>query len=159
MAKQSSAKGKRKQFDIDLTVSSDDEPQQDGKHSVKAARRSKDDAPSSNRATGIPTPPSSHRNDSHDLPGSSISQQHSEAKRQDWLADDSADVNELVASSQQVAGGSDQWQHYGDFPTKIVGVSFYKGHANPNEHVLLRREPGNPYVRSVQSNFRSVLPY
>lgn len=158
MTKQSQATGKRRRVDVDLTVT-DDESQHDGDRPKKAIRHSEADAPSSNKTSAIPTPPSSHRSESRVYPGSSFSQQHSEAERQDWLADDDADVNELVASSQHVADGSDQWQHYGDFPTKIVGVSYYKGQANPNEHVLLRREPGNPYDGSVQSNVSLMLPY
>lgn len=33
----------------------------------------------------------------------------------------------------------------GRLPTKIVGVRYYKGHATLGEHVILVREPTNPY--------------
>ena len=29
--------------------------------------------------------------------------------------------------------------------TKIVGVQYYTGYATPGEHVIVRREPSNPY--------------
>lgn len=32
-----------------------------------------------------------------------------------------------------------------DLHTKIVGVRYYQGHATLGEHVILKREPGNPY--------------
>ncbi|KAK0620314.1 RAD5-like protein [Immersiella caudata] len=34
---------------------------------------------------------------------------------------------------------------YGKLDGKIVGVRYYNGVATPGEHVILRREPGNPY--------------
>ena len=37
----------------------------------------------------------------------------------------------------------------GRLPTKIVGVRYYKGHATPGEHVILVREPANPYDRNA----------
>ena len=33
----------------------------------------------------------------------------------------------------------------GILDTKIVGVQYYTGHATPGEHVIVRREPSNPY--------------
>lgn len=33
----------------------------------------------------------------------------------------------------------------GDLHTRIVGVRYYTGHATIGEHVVLKREPGNPY--------------
>ena len=33
----------------------------------------------------------------------------------------------------------------GILDTKIVGVQYYSGHATPGEHVIVRREPSNPY--------------
>jgi SWI/SNF-related matrix-associated actin-dependent regulator of chromatin subfamily A3 len=61
------------------------------------------------------------------------------------LADDSDDIDEVIGSSQDDAAGSDVLQLYGDLPTKIVGCQYYRGNANPGEHILMRREPGNPY--------------
>ncbi|CAG7915457.1 unnamed protein product [Penicillium olsonii] len=37
----------------------------------------------------------------------------------------------------------------GIVPTKIVGVRFYKGHANPGERVFVRRDPYNQYDRNA----------
>jgi SWI/SNF-related matrix-associated actin-dependent regulator of chromatin subfamily A3 len=33
--------------------------------------------------------------------------------------------------------------------TKIVGVRFYSGFANSGEHVMVKREPTNPYDRNA----------
>ena len=33
----------------------------------------------------------------------------------------------------------------GILDTKIVGVQYYTGHATTGEHVIVRREPSNPY--------------
>ena len=33
----------------------------------------------------------------------------------------------------------------GILDTKIVGVQYYTGYATPGEHVIVRREPHNPY--------------
>lgn len=76
---------------------------------------------------------------------SSSSQQHSLDERTAWLADDDDDFNLIVASTQDNAEGSDQFHPYGEMPTKIVGVQYYKGYSNPGEYILMRREPGNPY--------------
>lgn len=38
---------------------------------------------------------------------------------------------------------------YGELPSKIVGVRFYNGYATIGEHVILRREPTNPYDRNA----------
>lgn len=35
--------------------------------------------------------------------------------------------------------------YLGNLDTKIVGVQYYTGHATPGEHVIVRREPNNPY--------------
>lgn len=67
------------------------------------------------------------------------------AERSDWLADDVDDVNEIVGSSQDGAEGSEELTLYGELAGKIVGVQYYRGVANAGEHVLIRREPGNPY--------------
>ncbi|KXT04400.1 hypothetical protein AC578_3573 [Pseudocercospora eumusae] len=95
-----------------------------------------------------PTPPqssvpsssarSAYYNSSYGLPNT-----HSQAERNSWLADE--DANEVIASTQFAADGTDEYQHYGDIPTKVVGVRYYSGYANPGEHILIRREPGNQY--------------
>ncbi|CAG8406784.1 unnamed protein product [Penicillium salamii] len=38
---------------------------------------------------------------------------------------------------------------YGIVSTKIVGVRFYRGHANPGERVLVRRDANNQYDRNA----------
>ncbi|TKA73745.1 hypothetical protein B0A55_05458 [Friedmanniomyces simplex] len=152
---------KRKKADVDLAGDSSDEDDapapkvQKGAASVNAARRANR---SISNATPYQTPPAS----SAQLPNSSApggSQRafeprpstygngtHSIAEREAWLAadDDTVDVDELVTSTQNAAD-ADDLTAYGDMPTKIVGVQYYKGMANPSEYVLMRREPGNPY--------------
>ena len=71
--------------------------------------------------------------------------QHSEVERESWLAEEDDDVDEIIGSTQAADARTETLFHYGDLPTKIVGVRFYDGYANPGEQVLLRREPGNPY--------------
>lgn len=73
-------------------------------------------------------------------------QQHSVPEREAWLTsnDQAVDVDEIVSSTQSAAS-NDELFLYGDLPTKIVGIRFYSGMANPGEYILMRREPGNPY--------------
>ncbi|EMC99677.1 hypothetical protein BAUCODRAFT_101663 [Baudoinia panamericana UAMH 10762] len=73
-------------------------------------------------------------------------QQHTETEREAWLeaANDVVDVDEIVSSTQEAAG-NDELCLYGDLSTKVVGVRYYRGMANPGEYILMRREPGNPY--------------
>lgn len=37
----------------------------------------------------------------------------------------------------------------GKIEGKIVGVRYYRGNANPGEHVVLKREPTNQYDRNA----------
>lgn len=52
----------------------------------------------------------------------------------------------------------------GILDTKIVGVQYYTGHATPGEHVIVRREPHNPYdsnalrVENVQRDQIGHIP-
>ena len=52
----------------------------------------------------------------------------------------------------------------GILDTKIVGVQYYTGHATPGEHVIVRREPQNPYdtnalrVENVQRDQIGHIP-
>ncbi|KAF2673342.1 hypothetical protein BT63DRAFT_437066 [Microthyrium microscopicum] len=56
----------------------------------------------------------------------------------DWVADD-LEVN----PTQNYQNAADCL--YGALESKIVGVRFYNGYVTSNEHVLVRREPNNPY--------------
>lgn len=109
-----------------------------------------DNDPSNTKAYQTP-PPSSLAGATH---SSSINNRgaHSSAERDQWLSEDISDVNEIIASSQDAAAGLDQLHLYGELSTKVVGVRFYNGHANPGECVLIRREPGNPYDRYVRES-------
>lgn len=150
---QDSADGKRKRVEVDLTAS-DDETDDDLDAPVKAQKSAGTDNASRSTSTFPPPPASSARSgyeSVYSARGNSslqpLSQRHSEAERNAWLADE-ADVNEIV-SSQDDAEGSDQLHHYGDQPTKIVGIQYYRGNANPGEQILMRREPGNPFDRNA----------
>lgn len=60
--------------------------------------------------------------------------------------EDDAQAADVIPGSQAAddpAAGSSML--YGNVNTKIVGVRYYRGHATYGEHVILRREPGNPY--------------
>lgn len=77
---------------------------------------------------------------------------HTEAEREAWLLptssqahSDETDIYETIASTQNVAVGSEDFVKYSEIPTKIVGVRYYKGFATFGEHVEILREPGNPY--------------
>ncbi|KAI7092198.1 hypothetical protein KC352_g40439, partial [Hortaea werneckii] len=76
---------------------------------------------------------------------------HSQAERESWLTadnhEDDGDMDEIVSSTQGAAD-NDELHLFGNLPTKIVGVQYYRGIANPGECILLRREPGNPYDRN-----------
>ena len=78
---------------------------------------------------------------------------HEEGERQAWLAaaddDDDEDIFSLVPSTQAAAANTEQLHLYGNLSTKIVGVRYYRGHANPGQQILMRREPGNVYDKSV----------
>jgi SWI/SNF-related matrix-associated actin-dependent regulator of chromatin subfamily A3 len=116
---------KRKRVEVDLTGDSD---QEEAASAQKAQRGA-----SSNNI---------HAGGYRSVYGGST---HPAAERSDWLADDADDVNEIVGSSQDGAEGSEELTLYGELAGKIVGVQYYRGVANAGEHILIRREPGNPY--------------
>ncbi|KAL6717893.1 hypothetical protein ACLMJK_003978 [Lecanora helva] len=95
-------------------------------------------------------------------PGDSVTQ----AQRDSWLErENEDDAGEIVASSQD---GDDSvvssYQLYSVLQTKIVGVQYYRGYATNGEHVLIRREPSNPYdsnairVENVQRDQIGHIP-
>ena len=51
----------------------------------------------------------------------------------------------MPSSTQAAAADTESLHAYGNLHTKVVGVQYYQGYANPGEQVLLKREPGNPY--------------
>jgi SWI/SNF-related matrix-associated actin-dependent regulator of chromatin subfamily A3 len=75
----------------------------------------------------------------------SLGTQHSEVERTAWLAEDDDDLFGTFSSTQAAAAATEDFVHYGDMPTKVVGVRFYNGFASAGEQILMRREPGNPY--------------
>ena len=72
-------------------------------------------------------------------------QQHSEAERDAWLAEDEDDVDEIIGSTQAAAAETEELFKYGDMPAKVVGVQYYRGYASAGEQVVLRRDPNDPY--------------
>ncbi|GAB7349270.1 hypothetical protein MBLNU459_g8418t1 [Dothideomycetes sp. NU459] len=128
------SKRKREVDTIDLTQSDDDAPNKVHK----------------NNWPSRPTPSSSdYRTSSHGSPQSSAPQ-HSQPERDSWLAphttqDHEGDIYESIASSQNVAIGSEEFIKYSELPSKIVGVRYYQGFATFGEQVEIIREPGNPY--------------
>lgn len=114
---------KRKRV-VDLTASDDESAPPSNKRTIQETRF----RPELNTISSSSLPPGSHSLD----------------ERRSWLADDDGNENEILASSQY-SDDSDQLHLYGDLPTKIVGVQYYRGYSNPGERILMRREPGNPY--------------
>ena len=153
----SKSDGKRKRVEIDLT-NSDDETDDDLDAPANKTQRTpatnNAHRASANRNT-LPTPPASsarsHGYESvYGAPGSSApqsSQYFTQTDRDAWLADE--DVNAIVTSSQDDAEYNDPLQLYGELSTKVVGVRYYRGYANPGEQILVRREPGNQYDSSA----------
>ena len=150
---------KRKIETIDLTEDDDDLPPS------QPAKYARPNIPSSSSRTTphqsrtqhvYPTPPfssqpSSSQRSSHDL----TSTTHSEAERERWLAPAStqevdADVRREIDLTQDFDDDVyANYQLYGIFPSKIVGLRFYNGTATVGEYVKVRREPGNPYDRNA----------
>ncbi|CAI7615830.1 unnamed protein product [Penicillium pancosmium] len=62
--------------------------------------------------------------------------------------EEEAAAEEIVQDSQDDTATSN-FEIYGICPTSIVGVRFYRGHATKGEHVVLNREPTNPYDRNA----------
>ena len=63
--------------------------------------------------------------------------------------EDEEDADELVVWSQDDGSMNETFERYGTLPTKIVGIRYYDGTATVGEHVLIRREPSNPYDRNA----------
>lgn len=159
---------KRKRVEIDLTGDSDSDDQRASKVPkstvTKNAERNSTSKQQGDGTSAYHTPPASSvpRSSASSFQNSNRSQygygsiqipadsQHSQADRDAWLANDEDDeedyFNELTPTSTQAnAANTEQLHHYADLPTKIVGVQYYRGYANPGEQILMRREPGNPY--------------
>ncbi|GFF87517.1 putative SWI/SNF-related matrix-associated actin-dependent regulator of chromatin subfamily A member 3-like 1 [Aspergillus lentulus] len=62
--------------------------------------------------------------------------------------EDDAEAEDLIQGSQDDSSYV-SFMHYGSLRTKIVGVRYYNGYATVGEHVLLHREPNNPYDRNA----------
>ncbi|KAL1968966.1 hypothetical protein VTN77DRAFT_800 [Rasamsonia byssochlamydoides] len=70
----------------------------------------------------------------------------SQASQLSRLDEDDAGAIDLVQGSQDFDDAAyNNYELYDDLHTKIVGVRYYRGHATLGEHVILKREPGNPY--------------
>lgn len=70
----------------------------------------------------------------------------SQASQVSGFDEDDASATALVQNSQDFDDASyEEYKLYGDLHTRIVGVRYYNGHATIGEHVVLKREPNNPY--------------
>lgn len=157
---------KRKRQTIDLTGDSSTDDEAPAQKTQKTASRVNADRRNpQTQAAAYQTPPASSAQPppSSSVPGGSQRQRafqrypsstslgdqnHNQAERDAWLVADNeaadVDVDEIVSSTQDAAD-NDQLHKYGNLPTKIVGVQYYRGMANAGEYILMRREPGNPY--------------
>jgi len=134
---------KRKKVEIDLTEDSDGEAPQH-----KAPRQSYANTYHTTPSGSAPRQSQNGYEFVYGRPSQGTpNTQHSLAERNSWLADDEADdFNDLIPSSTQAAAANTDSLHlFGNLHSKIVGVQYYQGNANPGEQVLLKREPGNPY--------------
>ena len=114
------AKGQKRPATIDLTEEHDNVT-----HRPKAPR-------STNSSFRSPNPPASQ----------SVDAAESE--------DDENDAREVINFTQDAGNtGNETFELYGNLNTKIVGIRYYNGYATVGEHVVYRREPGNPYDRNA----------
>ncbi|USW47317.1 Putative helicase, Zinc finger, RING-type, Zinc finger, RING/FYVE/PHD-type, HIRAN [Septoria linicola] len=141
---------KRKRVEIDLTAS-DSGTDVDAPGPTPKAQRLREvvgSVPTSSTPSASAHLPQQVRNrtDASHFPlaSSRSTNLHGAHEREAWLADDGG-FDDIVGSSQDDALGSDDMHLYGDLSTKIVGCRYYRGYSNPGEHILMRREPGNPY--------------
>ena len=51
----------------------------------------------------------------------------------------------LILSQDDNDNTTQNYELYGTVNTKVVGIQYYTGHATVGEHVIVRREPSNPY--------------
>lgn len=61
---------------------------------------------------------------------------------------ENGDENDVVDLSQDADEGLG-WVCLGAVDAKIVGVRYYNGHASVGEHVLVKRDAGNPYDKNA----------
>lgn len=126
---------KRKRIDVDLTLSDHDLEQPPAKagrtfkskpETTTTPGRSHHNAAANSTSRGYGNdPPSSSMPPSSYQPSSQ--QVHTEAERAAWLANGEDDYDqELTDSTQDAAEGSENLQLYGELPTKIVGVQYYR---------------------------------
>ena len=71
----------------------------------------------------------------------------SQSQRDEWADEgDEFGADEIIVMSQDASGNiAETFELYGFLETKVVGIQYYNGYATNGEHVLVRREPANPY--------------
>lgn len=128
---------------IDLTGDDDDFENLRGAKPAKAPRVT---APSSSYSSSLSGSQPSSSGDRHSWQASSQTLPSS----QGILSSRSGEVDFLdLTQDYNEDAAYDTYQLYGVFHTKIVGVRYYRGRANLNERVLIKREPANPYDRNA----------
>ena len=71
----------------------------------------------------------------------------------------------LILSQDDNDNTNQNYELYGTLNAKVVGIQYYTGHATVGEHVIVRREPSNPYdsnalrVENVQRDQIGHIPY
>ena len=88
---------------------------------------------------------------SQSQPAPSISGGFSQSQRDSWLEEaEELDADEVIMMSQDADGNvGETFVLYGTLLNKIVGIQYYNGYATIGEHVMVRREPANPYDRNA----------
>ena len=72
----------------------------------------------------------------------------SQCERDSWVNERTEEERSddiLILSQDDNDNTTQNYELYGTVNTKVVGIQYYTGHATIGEHVIVRREPTNPY--------------
>ena len=116
-------------------------PQQDKRRIVVDLTLSDDEDASRSRKMPRTTQDSGYHSQSQS------SQDYRQIIDLDDYSEDEAD--EIIMYSHDGYGSYDNLERYGTISTKVVGIQHYDGMANEGEHVILTRQPQNPYDRNA----------
>lgn len=120
---------------IDLTGSSDAEPEPQRKNARLAVQASSSSSRGASNSSSSAAPSSSW---SRGVPHSSASSQPS------WTPlEDEGDQNQIIDLTAENGVEGDGFIPYGRIDGKIVGIRYYTGEATQGESVMLKREPQN----------------
>ena len=76
----------------------------------------------------------------------------SQSQRDSWANERTEEERSddiLILSQDDNDNTTQNYELYGTINTKVVGIQYYTGYATIGEHVIVRREPSNPYDRNA----------